>query len=85
MSALSHKRTSQTVRLNVCFTPKADIAERSHHLRFVPSTLMSGAGGAIAALEKTKANCVPGVPVCHPPKNEIENAFKKPLLSAQFF
>jgi hypothetical protein len=26
--------------------PKADIAERRHHVRFVPSKLMSGAAGA---------------------------------------
>jgi len=30
--------------------PKADIAERRHHACFVPSKLMSGAAGAIAAL-----------------------------------
>jgi len=29
--------------------PKADIAERCHHVRFVPSKLKSGAAAAIAA------------------------------------
>ena len=36
MSALDHKRTSQDVRVMSALPPKADIAERDYHVRFVP-------------------------------------------------
>jgi hypothetical protein len=36
MSALGHKRTFQQVRVMSALPPKADIAERSCHVRFVP-------------------------------------------------
>jgi hypothetical protein len=39
--------------------PKADIAGRCHHVRFVPSKLMSGAAGAIAALAGNPENRAP--------------------------
>ena len=36
MSALDHERTSQDVRVMSALPPKADIAERDYHVRFVP-------------------------------------------------
>ena len=36
MSAMGQKRTLRLVRLKSALPPKADIAERDHHVRFVP-------------------------------------------------
>jgi hypothetical protein len=50
MSALGQKQTLQSVKPMSALPPKADIGTQPRNARFVPSKLMSGAGGAIAAL-----------------------------------
>jgi hypothetical protein len=41
MSALGQKRTSRWLRVMSALPPKADIAERDPHVRFVPITDMA--------------------------------------------
>ena len=41
MSALGQKRTSRPETVMSALPPKADIAERDRHVRFVPSGLMN--------------------------------------------
>ena len=43
-------RTLHCILVMSALPPKADIAARCHHVRFVPSKLMSGVTGAIAPL-----------------------------------